>query len=415
MRKFWYFHTAASTPSGGALTRPYDFCKQLNKKGFETKIFTSAYNHYTWENIETPNGKFVEKNEEGVDFIYVRIIKYASNGVKRVLSMFSYMFNVISVAKKYAKQNGKPDIILASSPHPLSMIAGLNVAKKLKIPCILEVRDLWPESIVAYSKRFSKNHPLIKLLYTGEKWLYKKADAVIFTMPGGIDYIKDKNWDNEIDLAKVFNVNNGVDLQEFDYNSMNYFCNDIDLDGDFFKVVYVGSIRRVNNLGMLLDAAKLINISCIKILVWGEGNESNKLKKRVVSENINNVVFKGRVEKKYIPNILSKSDLNILHYENNDIYIYGTSQNKFFDYLASGKPILSTINTNYDDINKHKIGRTIDNQNANEIADAIIKMYNMDKKMRELMCANARKTAVYYDIDFLSGKLIKVINNLLEK
>ncbi len=417
MTKLWYFHTAASPPSGGALTRPYDFCKQLNKKGFYTKVFTSAYNHYTWVNIKTPKSKYVEKNEDGVDFIYVRIINYASNGIKRVLSMFSYMFNVISVAKKYTKIHGGPDIILASSPHPLSMVAGIMVAKKLKIPCIVEVRDLWPESIVAYSKRFSKNNLLIKLLYQGEKWIYKKADAVIFTIPGGIDYIKDKHWEKHIDVAKIFNVNNGVDLDKFDYNKEKFIIEDKDLDDDnYYKLVYTGAIRKVNNLGILVDSIKQIKDPKIKLLVWGDGNELLSLKQRVIDENIDNIIFKGWVDKKYIPSILSKSNFNILHYENSIVYKYGTSQNKNFDYLASGKPILSTIciNKSYDIVEKNNAGKTITNQTIPEITNAVLELRKLSKNTYNEMCKNARETAKQYNIDVLSNKLIKIVNNVIK-
>ncbi len=414
MAKLWYFHTAASTPSGGALTRPYDFCKQFNKKGFETKIFTSAYNHYTSENIDTPSSKYVEKKEDGVDFIYVRIIDYASNGIKRVLSMFSYMFNVISVAKKYAKKNGKPDIILASSPHPLSLVAGIQVAKKLKIPCIIEVRDLWPESVVAYSTRFSKSNPLIKLLYAGEKWLYKKADALIFTMPGGIDYIKEQKWDKDLNLSKVFNVNNGVDLKEFDYNKETYITTDDDLNNqENINFIYAGSIRKVHNVGILLDAAKYINNPKVKILIWGDGNELSMLKQRLIDENIKNVIFKGRVDKKKLPHILSKAHANILHCKTSPVLNLGISNNKTFDYLASAKPILSTFDFRYNFITDNNAGACVKEQTPQSIANAFEQMAKLSEDEYAKMCQNARQTAEEFDIEVLSDKFIDIINHQL--
>ena len=122
----------------------------------------------------------------------------------------------------------------------------------------------------------------------------------------------------------------------------HYTVDDDDINNeDFFKVIYAGSIRKANNLEIVLNAAKYIKAASkndIKFLIYGDGNERDYLQKRCQLENINNVIFKGKVNKKYIPYILSNSDLNILNYSYNDIWKYGGSQNKIFEYLAAGKP-----------------------------------------------------------------------------
>ena len=116
-----------------------------------------------------------------------------------------------------------------------------------------------------YSDRFTKDNPLIKLLYRGEKWIYKKADALVFTMEGAYDYIVKQGWEKEIPRSKVHYINNGVDLEQFDYNKEHFRVEDPDLnDPNIFKVVYTGSIRRVNNLGLLLDAAKCVKDPRVK-------------------------------------------------------------------------------------------------------------------------------------------------------
>lgn len=236
----------------------------------------------------------------------------------------------------------KPDIIIGSSAHPLAALAELKLAKKYKCQAIIEVRDLWPESFVAYGI-MKKNNPILKLLYEGEKWIYKNADKIIFTMEGGRDYIIDKKWDTEhggpIDINKVYHLNNGVDLDEFNYNKEHYILNDKDLnDKNTFKVIYTGSIRRVNNLNIILEAAKLIKEPDIKFLVWGEGDERVKLQQQCQEEKITNLVFKGYVDKKYIPFVLSCADVNLLHCELTPIMRFGMSLNKLFDYFAAKKP-----------------------------------------------------------------------------
>ena len=115
-------------------------------------------------------------SETDVPFVFVRGRTYEGNGKQRVLNMVDFFRNVKRAARAYAKARGKPDVIYASSVHPLTLVAGLQMAKHFGVPCVCEVRDLWPESIVAYSTRFTRDHPLIRLLYRGEKWIYQRSE-----------------------------------------------------------------------------------------------------------------------------------------------------------------------------------------------------------------------------------------------
>ena len=166
------------------------------------------------------------------------------------------------------------------------------------------MRDLWPESIVAYGS-LKRSSIIANVLYQGEKWIYKKADSIIMTWEGGRDYIINQGWDKQVELSKVKHISNGVVIDSFDNNSEENKIIDSDLDNkDYKNIVYAGSIRKVNNLGMLLDAAKIIQDhgkADIRFLIYGSGDESETLKTRCEEENIDNVIFKGRVEKKYVP------------------------------------------------------------------------------------------------------------------
>ncbi len=89
--------------------------------------------------------------------------------------MIDFYRNVKKAVKEYAAQHGKPDVIFASSVHPLTLVAGIQLAKQFGVKCVCEVRDLWPEH--QKFDRFTKKNPLIRLLYQGEKWIYKKLDT----------------------------------------------------------------------------------------------------------------------------------------------------------------------------------------------------------------------------------------------
>ena len=333
--------------------RHYYFSKYLLKNGYSPIIFCSNFDHFTSSCCVDDMNEWAEKIEEktGVPYIFVRTRSYTSNGIDRVKNMIDYYKGVLKLAKDYAKKNGKPDIIYASSVHPLALVAGIKIAKMFNVKCVCEVRDLWPESIVEYSKRYSKRNPIIKLLYAGEKWIYKKADSIIFLEEGDYDYIREQGWEQIIPKSKVFCISNGVDLKEFTENRENYTIKDEDLENrDVFKVVYTGSIRQVNDIGLLIDTAKKVLDPKIRFLIWGRGDQLGELEKRKEKENVNNIVFKGYVDKKYVPYITSNADLNIVHNAPMKLFRFAISFNKIFDYMAAGKPIICDFSCPYNPV-----------------------------------------------------------------
>ncbi|NLD48706.1 MAG: glycosyltransferase family 4 protein [Clostridiaceae bacterium] len=328
--------------------------------------------------------------------------------------MFEYNRNLYKTIKGLER----PDVIIGSSAHPLAAIAAIKLAKKYKCKAIVEIRDLWPESFVAYGLIKRKN-PIMKLLYVGERWIYKKADKLIFTMEGGRDYIIKKGWDTgsggTVDLKKVFHINNGVDLEAFEYNREHYQIEDEDLNEDnVFKVVYAGSIRMVNKVSLLLDVAKILNEKGeynIKFLIWGDGDEKDELESRAKEEGLTNVCFKGRVEKKYIPYITSQSQLNIALGESLPLYRFGGSMNKMFDYLAAEKPILFTFKLGYSILDKYGTGIELSDSSPRSIADNILYFNNLPADDYNKYCVNSRGAAMDYDFVRLTERLIEIFEN----
>ncbi|NJD04477.1 MAG: glycosyltransferase family 4 protein, partial [Ruminiclostridium sp.] len=323
-RNIWIWNHYATNMYKDQAGRHYWFAENLIKAGYNPTIFCASTVHNSNENIDTKKEKYIADQVNSIPFVFVKAPDYDDNGKKRFINMLAFYRNLFPVAKEYAKIHGKPDIILASSVHPLTLVAGIKIAKKFGVPCICEVRDLWPESIVAYGN-LNRNSIIAKILYQGEKWIYKKADKLIFTMEGGKDYIIKKGWDNEnggpIDICKIHHINNGVDLKSFIDDRENYAVEDDDLeDEDTFKVVYTGSIRKVNNVGKIVKTADYIDkkgIKNVKFIIFGDGNDREYLEKHCVENKIDNVVFKGFVDKKRIPYILSKSNLNIMIFDQN--------------------------------------------------------------------------------------------------
>ena len=215
-------------------------------------------------------------------------------------------------------------------------------------------------------------------------------------------------------MGKAYYINNGVDLAAFDQNLKDFWLPDEDMDNpDNYKVVYAGAIRRINNVGLLLDAAKLIENPKVKFVIFGDGDELEDLKHRVQNENITNVVFKGSVNKQYIPSVVSRSDLNVVHWEMSDLLRrIGESYNKSFEYFAAGKPVFYTIRPGYSIVEKYNCGRLTEGFEPKDIAAGIQAMVEMTDAEKATMAANARKAAEVYDFKKLTNQLLEVINKV---
>jgi len=413
-KKIWIWNHYATDMYKNRGGRHYWFAENLIKQGYDTTIFCANTYHNKAEFIDTKNKKYITDTLDNIPFVFVKTSTALGNGIDRVKNMGLFYCNLFSVVKEYIKLNGKPDVIIASSVHPLTMVAGIQIAKKLGIPCICEVRDLWPEAIFSFNKTKEKGI-LGRILTTGEHWIYKKADALIFTKEGDTDYIKEKKWDSgqggKINLNKCYYINNGVDIEAFKILSTQNMVEDKDLIRNKFNVVYVGAIRPVNNVGNILDAASILkDEKDIQFLIYGDGNQKEIMEKRVIDENLTNVKMKGFVSKQSIPFILSKSSINILNYSQTQYnWSRGNSSNKLFEYMASGKPIISTVKMGYSIIDKYKCGIELESSTPEELAKQILEMKYMSNEQYEIMTQNAENGAKDFDFKVLTEKLIEVI------
>ena len=396
------------------LARTTNFAKYLIRKGHNVTIFAASAVHNSNVNLIIDDRPFIEQTVDSIKYVLINTSQYKGNGISRITNMFQFACRLPKVCNKFEG----PDIIMASSATPLACMAGIKLSKKYKCKCIAEVSDLWPESFVEYGL-ISRNNPFLKLMYIYEKQMYEKADKIIFTMEGGKDYIIEKKWDMEhggpIDLKKVHYINNGVDLEAFRMNLKNHWLEDRDLDRqDLFKIGYVGSIRKANNLDKILDTALLINNKNVRFLIWGAGDEVEKLKNKVSEQKIKNVVFKGYVDKKYIPSILSRSDLNFFILNGSELFRFGLSLNKSFDYIASGKPLLIVGKASYSLVDKYQCGIHIDSVDPQKTAEEIDRFISMPQTEYEKYCENALKAAYEFDFKELTNKLIGIVYELTE-
>ena len=269
-KNIWILNHYASNGIG----RHYKFAQNLTKRGYNVKIFAASTIHNSNKNRINDSRKYIEEIEDTISCVYIRARNYKGNGKDRILNMIDYAYGLLSVSKKFDSE--KPDIIYASSVHPLTWLSGYILSKRYDAKFIAETRDLWPETLVAMGQ-IKKNSIPAKLLYKLEKFIYKKADRLIFTFPGGKDYVEEIG----LDPSKVRYINNGVDLEEYNYNKEKYQYADEDLDDNStFKILYTGSMGQANELSYLLEAAKIIQdkgVKNIKFILFGDGYQRKGL------------------------------------------------------------------------------------------------------------------------------------------
>lgn len=400
-------HYATDMYTDGA-GRHHWFALELKKHGYDPLIVCASTIHSSDKTIDLEGKQSLQNIKDGIPYLFIKTSNYSGNGVSRVRNIVEYALNTYRVLKKYTI---KPDVIIASSVHPLTCIAGIKLAKIFKVPCIVEIRDLWPQELIDM-KVMNKNSAVAKALYCLEYWIYKNADAIVFTMEGGKQYVVDRGWagKEKVDLKKIYYINNGVSLNEYNANLKQHILQDQDLENNiFFKIVYTGSIRQANGIDRILEMAAKITEPNIKFLIWGAGNYVETMLEQIKEKKLTNVIYKGFVKKEYVPYILSKSDLNILNYQNAYLFKYGCSNNKLFEYLASGKPILSTIKMNYSILNQFRCGIEVDS--VEESVSEILKIYHMKDSERDKLVENTIKAANNFDFVNLTTQLVKVIES----
>lgn len=403
--KIWLINHYAVPPQYYPLARQNYFAKNLMALGHEVTIFAASTVHNSNLNLIVDNTPYREDVVDGVHYVLIRCKGYQGNGVSRILNMFEFARKLPGVCNQFPR----PDAIVATSVPPMCCAAGIKLARKYGCRGVAEIADLWPESIVAYGIAGPRN-PAVLWLRRLEKKIYTKADAIVFTAEGAYDYIKGQHWENEVPRSKVYYINNGVDLELFDYNKENFRVEDTDLDDPgIFKVVYTGSIRQVNNLGLLLDAAKEVKDERVRFLIWGDGDEKAALEQRLQEENIGNVTFKGRVEKRFVPSIVSRSDLNYIDSFPDHVAKYGISSNKLFEYFAAEKPILVQAKEQYNPVQTYHAGVCLRSLAAADLAAQIDAFAQMDEAEYRSYCAGASAAAKEFDFKKLTAMLLDAI------
>lgn len=368
--------------SGG--TRHYSLAQELIKLGHQVTIIAANFSHQRRiPLIPDVREPIFERYYGEVPFIWVNVPPYKGNSPARAINMIAFTRAILT--NKYFKEMDPPDVVIGSSPHPFAAWAAQRLATKWGIPFIFEVRDLWPQSLIDLGK-ISSRHPAVKFMAMLEKHLYKRADKIITLLPGAHEYIKSVG----INVDKIVCIPNGIDFSIYNKPTIDFKKPNLDR----FIVMYAGAHGFANCLEVILKCAEILKGKYGDKIVFqlvGDGPQKEYLKNMADKMGLSNVEFINPVPKSQVPTLLSHADAFIVVVKDSPLYKYGISLNKIYDYLASARPVIIGVNAFNNPVEEACAGITVAPENPEELAAAVIKLYNMSEQDRKQMGINGRK------------------------
>lgn len=390
MRIWILNHYATETIDGG---RHYNLSMQLAKRGHDVSVITSGFLHNRYHETRDYGKRIFDSDViNRVKYIWIKTFPYKANNWRRVVSMISF------AARSYKVGKGEPapEVIIASSVHPLTWISGYKLAVKHRCRFVVEVRDLWPETLISMGV-IKRNSLLAILMRRLEKFMYTKAEKVITLLPEARKYITTLGIDNK----KIVYIPNGANPEISDIDSKpNKDFEDyirqypIFHDKSKFKVIYTGAHGVVNSLETAIYSADILQkwgMNNICFIFIGNGPEKSNLIKLAKKLDLKNVEFCNQVAKRMVPYILSCADCCLLLSRDIPLYQYGISPNKLFDYLASQKPIVFAGNVVNNIVDIAKCGLTLPPEDPERLAGALVELSNTPRTILEEMGRNGRK------------------------
>ena len=320
-----YIHQYFKTPEEGGAVRSYHLAKGLAAAGFEVELITGGNQKY-----------YDQRRIDGIKVHYLPVAYDQKFGfLKRVSSFLSF----VRQTKRLLPKLTRPDILyISSTPLTIGLI-GLWAKRKLALPYIFEVRDLWPEAPIQVGA--IRNLLLKKFLISLEARIYRNALSLVALSPGIAEHIRKVAPDRAVSLIPNFSDLDCFFPQEKNENLLRKY----DLKSNL-TIAYTGALGQVNAVEELMELAEAAqnHQKNWQFLIMGSGSHELKLREIAAQKKLNNLLFIPFGSKEKVNEVLSLADMAWISFEHLPV-LKTNSPNKFFDALAAGKAIL---------VNNHK-------------------------------------------------------------
>ena len=324
-----YFPPEVNAPA----TRLHEHARQWVADGHTVDVLTSVPNFPEGEVYEGYENRLTEEERDGIRVTRVPMYISPNEGViQRVLSYLSFMLS----ACWYAGRLPTPDVLVATSPQFFAALAGYVGAWRKDVPFVLEIRDLWPESIVAVGA-MSRN-VIIRFLEWVERVLYRKAEHIVVVTDSFEEAIAEK----DIARNKISVIKNGIETawwdEPLDEERLAELQHEHALEGKFVAS-YIGTIGMAHRADILLEAARRCDDPDIVFMVVGTGAKKDELAARQAELELDNFRLVDKVSKEQVPYLLALTDTSVVHLRDDPLF-ETVIPSKIFEAMATGTPIV---------------------------------------------------------------------------
>ena len=399
--RIWIFNHYASPPDRSTGTRHHSFAREIVRRGGDVAVFAAGFGHVSGREERLTGRKLVrDQIVDGVRFVWLRTFPYRGNTWRRMVNMASYaLIVVVAQARRPA-----PSVVLGSTVHPFAALAAWAVARTRGARFVYEVRDLWPQTLIDIGAMRPRS-PGARFLYAVEAFLVRRAETVITVLPGMSEYLAERG----LPTAHLRYLPNGVDLElgglmarhssadpATEIDPLYAVLEDLDRRRQRGAVIFawVGSHGLVNRLDIVLRAFHLASTqtaSPIGLLFVGDGPEKPALQRLAVELGLADVTFLDPVRKDRVAELLAHVDVGVAHYTRTDVYRYGVSFNKIFDYMAARLPIAFACETFADPVAAAGAGLTIRPDDPGALAEAFCALAAAPDSERQRMGEAGRR------------------------
>jgi len=385
----------ALPPSQPGGTRHYSLARALMARGHRVTIAASGFDHGTRADRLAPGEALRRTEHGGVPFLWLRTPGYRGNaGAARFWNM--QVFARAVATRLAAALEPRPDVIVGSSPHPFAAQAALRLARRLGVPFVLELRDVWPQSLVEVMG-VSRWHPVVWLMARIERELYREADHIITLLPGIGPRVAERGGDP----AALTWVSNGIDLD---------LMPPVREPGERepFTFMYAGSHGLTNALDVLVDAAVRLRVRPTRpwrLVFLGTGPEKPRLEARVRALGLGNLSFLPPVPKQAVYEVLATADAYCVSCHATPLWNHGISFNKLYDFMAMARPTVIGLDCPGNPIVQSGGGLTVAPGDPAAMAGGMEQLLALGTGARREMAGRARAfVEAQFDIRVLAGR-----------
>lgn len=361
--------------------RPYYMAREWKSMGHNVTILGADFSHLRKKNPVVQED-FQEEIIDGITYVWVKTPEYKGNGVGRIKNISTFMWKLRCNYKKIADKY-KPDAVIASSTYPLDIYPAHRIAKRCNAKLCFEIHDLWPLSPMEIGG-FSEKNPAIIVLQRAEDFAFKNSDVIVSILPDADKHIKERGFSTD----KFVYVPNGIIVNDEEKNPpMEKTIERLQelKEQGYFLVGYTGNHSPANVLDTLIDAGKNTTDEKVKYILIGNGNVKDELIEYAKSNNVTNVEFLDPILKDNMENALQLLDVCFISLKKQNLFNYGVSPNKLFDYMMAARPVIYAVEASNDPVKDCGCGITVPAEDPKAVAEAVIKIKNLtDEEKREM-------------------------------